>query len=171
MYEADVQSQIPKSNPPLCSCLLNNATMALRGMLILLHRCIFFHNRWSGATYLIWITRYKSGHFKGRGDGGNKTNESKCTCYCGDVTYICIEEECWSLSNVGNGQRTRQVTLAQKPQPLTVIFSLAEFSTARRSLRSGKRAALIDAEIRFDSCCVLQEESQSIWWEPGPESH
>lgn len=87
-------------------------------------------------------------------------------CYCGDVTYISIEEECRSLSNVGNGQRTRQVTLAQKPQPL--IFSLAEFSTVRCSLRSSERAALIAAEIRFDSCCILQEESQSIWWELGP---
>lgn len=144
--------------------------MALREMLILLHGCILSQYR-SGATYLIWIMRYKSGHFKGHGNGGNKTNESKCIRYSGDVTYIWREEECWSLSNVGNGQRTRQVTLAQKPQPLTVIFSLAEFPTERCSLRSGECAALIDAQIRFDSCCVLQEESQSIWWELGPESH
>lgn len=170
MQGENFQFQFSKSNPAPFSAAIYWITLLWPwGRCWFCSMDAFYHNRRSGETYLIW---YKSGRFKGRGDGVIKQMKKKVgLCYCGDVTYICIEEECWSLSNVGNGQRTRQVTLAQKPQRLTVIFSLAEFSTVRCSLRSGELAALIDAEIRFDSCCILQEESQSIWWEPGPESH
>lgn len=65
---------------------------------------------------------------------GNKTNEARLKCYlrhCGYMTYICRVEECWSLSNVGYGPRTRQVILAHKPLLFTVFFSVTVFSTNR----------------------------------------
>lgn len=98
----------------------------------------------------------------------NKTNEARLNClyHFGDMTYICIEEECWSLSNVGYGLRTRQVILAHKPLLLAVIF-FAVFLTGRRGFGAGECAAVIDAAIEFDSCYILQGEPQSIWWEPG----
>lgn len=96
-----------------------------------------------------------------------KQGSKCCLRYCGDMTYICRGEECWSLSNVGYGLRTRQVILAHKPLLFTVIFSFAVFSTARGGFGVGECAALIDAAIEFDSCYILQGEPQSIWWEPG----
>lgn len=101
---------------------------------------------------------------------GNKTNEARLKCclrHCGYMTYICRVEECWSLSNVGYGLRTRQVILAHKPLLLTVIFSFTVFSTTRGSFRVGECAALIDAAIEFDSCYILQGGPWSIRWEPG----
>lgn len=40
---------------------------------------------------------------------GNKTNEARlkrCFHHCGYMTYICRVQECWSLSNVGDGLKT-----------------------------------------------------------------
>lgn len=82
------------------------------------------------------------------------------------MTYICSEEECWSLSNVGYDWRARQAILAHKPLLFSVIFSFTMFSTARGSFRVSKCAALADAAIEFDSCYILLGEPQSIWWEP-----
>lgn len=101
---------------------------------------------------------------------GNKTNEAKLKCClhnCGYMTYICRVEECWSLSNVGYGLRTRQVILAHKPLLFTVIFSFTVFSTTTGSFRVSECAALSDAAIEFDSCYSLQGEPWSIRWEPG----
>ncbi len=101
---------------------------------------------------------------------GNKTNEARLKCclhHCGYMTYICRVEECWSLSNVGYGLRTRQVILAPKPLLFTVIFSFAVFSTTSGSFRVGECAALIDAAIERDSCYIQQGEPWSIRWEPG----
>lgn len=97
----------------------------------------------------------------------NKTNEARLNClyHFGDMTYICREEECWSLSNVGYGPRTRQVVLAHKPLLLTVIF-FAVFLTEGGGFGAGECAAVIDAAIEFDSC-YIQGEPQSIWWAPG----
>lgn len=98
----------------------------------------------------------------------NKTNEPrpKCAlCYCGDMTYICREEECWSLSNVGYGLRTRQVILAHKPLLFTVIFSVAVFPNSRGWLRSRWVARLwLMRAIWF----MLQSTgtATSIWWDP-----
>lgn len=97
---------------------------------------------------------------------GNKTNEARLECClhrCGCMTYIWRVEECWSLSDVGYGLRTRQVILAHKP----LIFSFTVFSTTRGSCRVGERAALIDVAIEFDSCYILQGEPWSIRCEPG----
>lgn len=83
-----------------------------------------------------------------------------------DMTYICREEECWSLSNVGYGPRTRQVILAHKPLLFTVIFSFAVFPNSRGGLHS-RWVCRFDWCTEFDSCYILQGQPQSIWWEPG----
>jgi len=83
------------------------------------------------------------------------------------MTYICRAEECWSLSNVGYGLRTRQVILAHKPLLFTVIFSCTAFSTTGGSFRVGECVALIDAAIESESCYILQGEPWSIRWESG----
>lgn len=82
------------------------------------------------------------------------------------MTYICREEECWSLSNVGYGPRTRQVILAHKPLLFTVIFSFAVFPNSRGELHS-RWVCRFDWCTEFDSCYILQGQPQSIWWEPG----
>lgn len=101
---------------------------------------------------------------------GNKINEARlkrCLHHSGYMTYICRVQECWSLSNAECGLRTWQVILAHKPQLFTVIFPCAVFSTTNGNFRVSECAALIDAEIEFDSCYILQGEPWSIRWEPG----
>lgn len=86
--------------------------------------------------------------------------------HCGYMTYIWRVEECWSLSNVGYGPRTRQVILAHRPLLFTVILSFTVFSTTRGSFGVCECATLIDAATEFDSCYILQGEPWSIRWEP-----
>lgn len=99
---------------------------------------------------------------------GNKTNEARlkrCLQHYDYMTYICRVEECWSLSNVGYGLRTRRVILTHKPLLFTVIFYFAMFATTRGSSGAAECAAIIDVAIEFDSCYFLQGGPRSIRWE------
>lgn len=89
-----------------------------------------------------------------------------CTTVATWPTSVRVEE-CWSLSNVEYGPRTRRVILAHKPLLFSVIFPFTVFVTTRGSFGVGECAALIDAAIEFDSCYILQGEPWSIRWEAG----
>lgn len=54
---------------------------------------------------------------------------------CDYTTYICRVEECWSLSNVEYGLRTRQVILAHNPVIHSVLLS-HNASSNKRKLQS-----------------------------------
>lgn len=76
-----------------------------------------------------------------------------------------LEEECWSLSNVGYGLRTRQVILAHKP--LVIHCNLL-----RRSVSKFKGAASQSVSVQLwlmrTIWSMLQSTgtAASIWWDP-----